>query len=102
MSPLQSFERKFLRSQAHHLEPVVMIGKQGLTEAVVAKTVEALAAHELIKVRFIEFKEEKKTLAPQLAEAAGAELAGIVGHVAILYKAPEPGKERKLHLPQRS
>ena len=48
-----------LRGLAHPLRPVVMIGKEGLTEAVVAKTDAELAAHELMKIRFQAAKDEK-------------------------------------------
>jgi RNA-binding protein len=78
---------------AHHLDPVVMIGKSGLTEGVVAATAKALKAHELIKVRFLEHKDEKETLSEQLATATECDMAGIIGHVAILYKEhPDPEK----------
>ena len=44
-------ERKILRSDAHHLDPVVMIGGDGLTEAVLKEANNALNAHGLIKIR---------------------------------------------------
>ena len=95
---MTSAQRKKLRALAHHLEPVVYIGKQGLTEAVIEKTDRSLNDHELIKVRFIEFKEEKKDLTAQLAEATNSELAGILGHVAILYREHEDPEQRKIDL----
>jgi len=99
MKPLSSTQRKFLRSSAHHLDPVILIGKQGITDALVKAAVEALDAHELIKIRFNEFKTEKAALAETIANRAGAEIAGMIGHVAILYRRhPEPDK-RKIVLP---
>ena len=92
---LTSPQRKKLRSLAHSLDPIVLIGKQGLTDTLVLSTEKALEAHELIKVRFNEFKREKKEIAAQLAERTGAELAGIIGHVAILFRQNEdPDKQR--------
>lgn len=92
---MTSQQRKQLRSLAHHLDPVVMIGKQGVTDGIIAATVKALDAHELIKVRFLEFKDEKKGLTDQLATATTSEVAGIIGHVAILYKEhPDPERRR--------
>ena len=95
---MTSGQRKQLRALAHSLDPVVFIGKQGLTEGVIAAIVKALAAHELIKVRFLEGKEEKRELTDKISEATGAEIAGLIGHVAILYKEhPEP-KKRQIEL----
>ncbi len=93
---LTSSQRKKLRSLAHHLEPVVYIGKQGLTDAVVVAANRALNDHELIKVRFIEFKDEKRPLTDQLASSTGSEVAGILGHVAILYREHPDPESRKI------
>ena len=60
--PLNGAMRKKLRALAHHLDPVVMIGQKGMTPQVIEKTRSALDAHELIKVRFTEFKKEKRDL----------------------------------------
>ena len=62
---------------------------------------EALAAHELIKVRFVDDKERRRELAAELAEAVEAGLAGVVGHVAILYRPHPDAKKRRIELPQR-
>ncbi len=95
---MTSQQRKHLRGLAHHLDPVVMIGKQGLTDGIIAATAKALDAHELIKVRFLDFKEEKKDLTAELAEATASEIAGIIGHVAILYKEHPDPEKRKIDL----
>lgn len=99
-TPLRGAERRYLRSQAHHLQPVVVIGKQGLSESVLAALDQALTAHELIKVRFADFKDERKALSLTMAEATGSHLAGQIGHVAILYRPHPDPKERKLRLPR--
>ncbi len=95
---MTSTQRKQLRALAHHLDPVVFIGKQGLTEGVMAAVVKALSAHELIKVRFLEGKEEKRELTDKISESTGAEIAGIIGHVAILYKENPDPKKRQIEL----
>ena len=93
-------QRKYLRGQAHHLDPAVMVGKQGVTDALIVAVNASLAAHELIKIRFIEFKERRKELTAEIAARTGSEVAGIIGHVAILYRQhPEPEK-RKVQLPE--
>lgn len=93
---LNSTQRKYLRGLAHHLEPVVRVGQKGVTDAVVAETARALDSHELIKVRLDAEGNEKKTLADELAEKAEADLAGVVGKIAILYKARDEKPEIKL------
>jgi RNA-binding protein len=95
---ITSAQRKKLRALAHHLEPVVMIGKQGLTPAVTSAADRALHDHELIKVRFLEFKDEKKSLTARLAESTRSEIAGILGHVAILYREHADPEKRKIDL----
>ena len=97
--PLSGAQRRWLRAQAHPLRPVVQVGERGLNPAVVAAVTDALAAHELIKVRLAR-PEDKKAAARELAEASAATLCGVVGHTVILYR-PHPD-EPKLELPQRA
>ncbi|MCL4135721.1 UNVERIFIED_CONTAM: hypothetical protein GTU68_056821 [Idotea baltica] len=84
---------------AHNLEPVVLIGKGLLSTAVVKEIQEALAAHELIKVKFLEGKDERKILAERVASATCSNLVGLVGNVAMLYKQNQHAKNRKIRLP---
>ena len=69
--PLNAAQKRFLRSKAHHLKPVVMVGQHGLNENVLNELDIALDAHELIKVRFVDDKERRRELAAEAAEAAG-------------------------------
>ncbi len=86
-------ERRYLRSLAHHLQPIVHIGKTGVTPGVLAEIDRALEHHELIKVRFLDFKEEKKALSQTIAAETHGEMVGLVGHIAIFYRQhPEPEK----------
>lgn len=90
-TPLTSRERKQFKSRAQHLEPVVRIGKAGLSDALLRSVDEALAHHGLIKVKFDAFKEQKRALAPVLAEKTSSHLVTLVGHVAVLFRRkPEP------------
>jgi len=87
--------KKYLRAQAHHLKPVVIIGAKGVTDGLIASVDLALKDHELIKVKFGEFKEAKKEISGQIAQATKSELVGRVGNIAILYRQnPEPGKRK--------
>jgi RNA-binding protein len=79
---------------AHHLEPVVIIGINGVTDTVIESVDKALEARELIKIRFNEFKKEKKELTAEIVEKTECGLAGILGHVAILYR-PRRNKEKQ-------
>lgn len=99
MQPVTSSQRKFLRERAHHLEPIVFIGKHGLTDTVVRSIEVNLDAHELIKLRFNDHKKEKKDIAREIADRTECEIAGIIGHVAILYKEHKDPEKRKISLP---
>jgi RNA-binding protein len=87
-------QRKYLRALANPIDATVMVGKQGVTAALLTKLEQELNAHELIKVRFLEFKDERVQLTHTLMEATGAALVGIIGHVAILYR-PNPDPEAR-------
>jgi RNA-binding protein len=83
-------QRQFLKGLAHGLSPVVRVGKSGLTQAVIEETKQSLLAHELIKVRLeTDHASSRRSLAEELAGAAGADLAGTIGKLAILYRARE-------------
>jgi RNA-binding protein len=95
MKKLKGSQRTYLRSLAHSLKPVIQIGKNGLTAELLQAIREALQAHELIKIKFIEFKEERKSLSKTIETETGAELVGLIGHVAIYYlQHPDPEKRK--------
>ncbi|MBX3209741.1 MAG: ribosome assembly RNA-binding protein YhbY [Labilithrix sp.] len=78
---------RYLRGLGHHLEPVVQIGKDGITEGVVTATRAALLAHELVKVRILtEAPVDRKEAGAELARRAGAALAQTLGRTLLLYK----------------
>ena len=62
MNKLSSTQRSYLRSQAHHLESVVLIGKNGITEGAIESVNKALEVRELIKIKFREFKDNKQSV----------------------------------------
>lgn len=85
--PLPNKAARHLKALGHHLDPVVQIGKEGITEAVVRATKEQLLAHELIKVRISpEAPVDRKDAGAELAEKAGASLAQTLGRTVLLYK----------------
>ena len=99
MEKLKGADRKYLRSVAHELKPLVQVGKSGVTEGLLASLNEALDQHELVKVRFLEFKDEKKALAVEIAERSASEQVGMIGHIAMFYREQEDPEKRKIKLP---
>lgn len=91
--PLDSRQRKQLKAAAHHLNPVVRIGQNGLTEGVIGETDHSLELHELIKVHVQRGdRQERGALIARLAEATAAEVVSTIGKVGILYR---PKKEER-------
>jgi putative YhbY family RNA-binding protein len=87
-------ERLQLRARAHHLDPVVLLGAAGLTEAVIRETDRALAAHELIKVRIPgDDRDEREAIGAQLATRLGAARVQAIGKLLVLYR-PRPVDEQ--------
>lgn len=85
-----------LKGIAQKLDPVLALGKAGVTDAFVKSLDEALGIHELVKMKFAAFKDERKTLAPQLAEKTNSHLVWIVGHVAVFYRQQPDAAKRKV------
>ena len=90
MEKLTNAEMRKLKAQAQRLEPMFKVGKAGLSEAFLKTVDDGLARRELVKIKFVEFKEEKKTLAPELAEKTSSHLITRVGNVVVLYR-PKSG-----------
>ncbi|MGQ9482979.1 YhbY family RNA-binding protein [Chloroflexus sp.] len=95
MKPAQ---RAYLRRLAHPLPVTVMIGKNGLTEGILAKIEQELNAHELIKVRFLDHKDMKQSLTETIVSETGADLVGIIGHTAILFRQHTDPAQRKIQV----
>jgi putative YhbY family RNA-binding protein len=95
MKLLTPAERRQLKARAHALHPVVSIGTQGLSEAVLAEIDRSLKAHELIKVRThgIE-RDQREVLLAQMAERLDAAAVQHIGNILVLYRPePEPTQE---------
>lgn len=95
---LTSKQRKILEKAAHDMQPVVIVGGAGLTDGVINMVENSLAAHELIKVKFNEYKEDKIELTGEICEKCGATLVRIIGNVAILYRQAEKPDDRRYNL----
>jgi len=83
-----------LKSKAQRLKATMKVGKEGLSPQFLAALDDTLKHHELVKVKFDEFKEQKKELAPQLAEKSSSHLVTRVGNVVVLYR-PKPIEQER-------
>lgn len=94
--PLTKKHIRQLKSLAHHLKPIVILGKAGLSESVLNEIEIALAHHELIKVKVnADDREELHRVAEQITRKTAAELVQIIGHIVILYRR---GEKPVIHL----
>ena len=80
-------ERKEKRAAAHHLDPVVQVGKDGLSEGLVGALDAALLQHELIKVKLGEAAgTDRRVIGAALADAAAGELVQVLGRTVLIYR----------------
>lgn len=86
--PLTGKQKRHLRSLGHHLQTVVQIGKEGISEALIGAVDRALLDHELVKVRVGQNAMlERRDAAAELASATGSEVAQVLGSTVLLYRA---------------
>ena len=93
LKPLANPEIRRLKAAAQRLDPLLKIGKAGLSDGFVQSVNDALSHHELVKIKFVEFKDQKKDLAPQLADKTASHLVMRVGNVMVLHR-PAALKQR--------
>jgi RNA-binding protein len=95
---LSGKQKRYLRGLGHGLKAVVTVGKGDVSEALIRETDEALAVHELIKIKILEScLMERAEVATALADRCEAEVAQILGRTFLLYRR---GKEPKIELPR--
>ncbi|TCJ18204.1 YhbY family RNA-binding protein [Parasulfuritortus cantonensis] len=90
-------QRKFLKAQAHSLKPVVMIGGNGLTDAVLKEAERALAAHELVKIRCL--GDDRAAREAWLVEICARLDCAPVQHIGKILLVYKPAEEPRLALP---
>lgn len=76
-----------LKSRSQLLEPILRVGKAGISDAFISQVKDAFEHHDLIKIKFDGHKDEKKVLAPLIAEKTGSQLILRVGNTATYYRA---------------
>ena len=95
MKPYSNVQIRKLKGLAQQRDALLTMGKEGLSPAFLRTVEDALALHELVKIRFSAHKEEKDALAAEMAEKTGAFLVTRLGHTAVLYRpAAELGKRK--------
>lgn len=77
---------KLLRAKSHSLEPVLQIGKSGVTDSVIEEIKRLLKKKKLIKIKLLKPAGDRKKLVEEIISATGATLVRSVGRVAVLYK----------------
>ena len=95
--PLSNSQSRYLKGQAHHLDPVVTVADKGLSDAVMDELEIQLSHHELIKVKIRAGREQRDSLARDIAERTGAEIIHAIGGVVVYFR-PDPN-EPKIALP---
>lgn len=99
MNKLTGRQARFLRGLGHHLKPIVLLGKEGITPALLNSLDTALTTHELVKVKLQESCElEKGEASRLLAEQTGSAVAQILGKTVLLYR---PSDKALIPLPKK-
>lgn len=99
---ITSKQRAYLRKEAHTLEPIFQIGKDGVTDALIDGLDKALEKREILKVHILETALlDTKETCNSLAERLGAEPVQAIGNKFILYRRAEEEKNRKIELPRK-
>ncbi|MGD9233492.1 MAG: YhbY family RNA-binding protein [Desulfobacterales bacterium] len=103
MGKLKGYQKKYLKGIVHGMKPLVFIGQKGLSPMVTKAVDESLEKHELIKVKFIDFKEknQKEEISGAIEKETASELVGMIGHVAIFYRQQKDPEKRKINVPKR-
>ena len=88
-------QRKLLEKNAQPLNALVQVGGAGVTEEQIKQISRLLGEHELIKVKFNEFKDEKHDLSNEIAQKTESTLVRLIGNVLILYRPAKEPNDRK-------
>ncbi len=96
MAPLTNAQIRTFKAQAQRLKATLKIGKEGISPKFLAALDDALKYHELVKVKFDDFKDQKKELSPQLAEKTSSYLITRVGNVVVLYRPNQAAEESSM------
>lgn len=94
---LRGKQKRFLRSKAHHLQPIFQIGKGGVSGPMIIQIGEALEKRELIKVSLLQNTDEIATdVAHILADEVHCQIVQIIGRVLVLYRPSSKEKYQRI------
>lgn len=100
MTTLTGNQRRWLAKKANSLKPQAQLGKKGLSPEFIDSLDKTLEAHELIKLRFLNFKEDKEELTKTLCIKTKSCLVRITGNVALIYRPCKEEDDRAFKLPE--
>ena len=98
MTELTNPQIRKLKAIAQRMDASLRLGRQGVSDAFLKAVNEELDRHELIKLRFDEFKKQRRELAPQIAEKTGSQLIWVLGHIMVLYRQQPDPEKRKVQI----
>ncbi|MCR6110355.1 ribosome assembly RNA-binding protein YhbY [Bacillus sp. A301a_S52] len=91
-------QKRYLRSKAHHIKPILQVGKGGVNENLIKQADDALEARELIKVSILQnCVESKEEVAHFISKGAQADIVQIIGNTLVFYK--ESNENKTITLP---
>ena len=91
--------KSHLKSLAHHLKPLTYVGKTGVTEGLIAQISQTLLDHELVRVKFNDFKDKRKELCVEIETDTQSSFIALTGNTATFYKPHPVSEKRKIILP---
>jgi len=95
---LSGKQKRYLRSLAHHIDPIFQVGKGGVNDHLIRHIEEALEVRELIKVTVLNNSgEDRQEVGEELSQRSGAELVQVIGKIIVLYK--ESKDKPRIELP---
>lgn len=98
---MKGFQKTYLRGIGQTLRPAIHVGKKGLDEAFIQELKRVFDQQELVKIKFAARKDEKRTLAAQIAAETGSEMLGVIGHNALFYRQHPDTAKREIRVPER-
>ena len=96
MFELNSKQRSSLLKQSHTLSPRVWIGKKGLSDEIIDNVNTIIEKHELIKIKFVDYKDSKREIIDIISKKTDAAVVKIIGNIAVLYRQTEDEDKRKV------
>ena len=98
---LKSYQRKYLRSLAHHIKPIAQVGRDGITDGLLALIDQNLKKNELAKIKFLHYKDKKKEYSNRISIKTKSHIVGSIGNILILYRISDIPANRLINLPMK-